>query len=80
MKENNGWFCVHVGLRDVLYMGLQVDGTADERITIRGAGGWTNRENVVLRGAGKDRVLEINHDFYTIQVCLLLLRGRICRM
>lgn len=59
-------------------MGLQVDGTADQRITIRGAGGSANRDNVVIRGAGENRIFEINHDYYTIEVCVLRLRGQYC--
>ena len=30
-----------------------------------------NKENVILRGAGAARVFEVNHDYYTIEVCLL---------
>lgn len=53
-----------------------MDGTADQRITIRGAGGSANRDNVVVRGAGEINIFEINHDYYTIEVCVLLLRGQ----
>lgn len=48
---------------------VQVDGTENDRIVVRGAGGINNRENVVLRGAGDStRVLEIRHDYYTFEV------------
>lgn len=53
---------------------LQVDGTADERITIRGAGGSSNREDVVIRGGGEGRVFQIQHDYYTIEVRVVLSR------
>ncbi|CAM9196305.1 unnamed protein product [Ectocarpus sp. 13 AM-2016] len=46
----------------------RTDGTADMPITIRGAGGMDDRENVVLRGDGtSSRVLEIKHDYYIIE-------------
>ncbi|CAM9718747.1 unnamed protein product, partial [Ectocarpus sp. 8 AP-2014] len=46
----------------------RTDGTADMPITIRGAAGTDDRENVVLRGDGtSSRVLEIKHDYYIIE-------------
>ncbi|CAB1121513.1 unnamed protein product [Ectocarpus sp. CCAP 1310/34] len=46
----------------------RTDGTVDMPITIRGAGGTDDRENVVLRGAGTStRVLEIKHDYYIVE-------------
>lgn len=51
-----------------LFLVDQVDGTSSERITIRGSGGTDNRGNIVLHGAGvRTRVLEIKHDYYTIE-------------
>lgn len=48
---------------------VQIDGTENDRIIVRGAGGMSNREKVVLRGAGDStRVLEIRHDYYTFEV------------
>ncbi|CAM9620810.1 unnamed protein product, partial [Scytosiphon promiscuus] len=45
-----------------------VDGTASEPITVRGAGGTTNNENVVLHGSDVgSRVFEIRHDYYIIE-------------
>lgn len=56
-----------------------MDGTADARIIVKGAGGTSNRDNVVLRGAGgSTRMFEIKHDYYTIKVHVifaLLLKG-----
>lgn len=47
----------------------QVDGTATERITIKGNGGTSNRENIVLRGEGlSNYVFELKHDYYTLEV------------
>eukprot|EP00904_Undaria_pinnatifida_P002266 jgi/Undpi1/1203/HiC_scaffold_104.g14117.m1 len=44
---------------------IQVDGTEDARITIRGVGGT---DNVIVRGSGKkSRLFEIKHDYYTLQ-------------
>ena len=44
----------------------QVDGTSDNRITIRGSG---DKEKIQIRGAGdQSRVFEVMHDFYTIAV------------
>lgn len=63
------------GVGDDLYVAcelLQVDGTADQRITITAAGGSANRDSVVLRGGGDSRVFEVHHDFYTIEVRELL--------
>ena len=38
-------------------------------ITIRGAGGTDDRDNVVLRGDGtSSRVFEVKHDYYIIEV------------
>ncbi|CAM9258533.1 unnamed protein product, partial [Scytosiphon promiscuus] len=46
----------------------RVDGTSSEKITIRGAGGTSNRDNVILRGAGNSlRMLQIMHDHYVIE-------------
>ncbi|CAM9802332.1 unnamed protein product, partial [Ectocarpus fasciculatus] len=46
----------------------RTDGTANNPITIRGAGGTDDRDNVILRGAGTStRVLEIKHDYYIIE-------------
>ncbi|CAN0407229.1 unnamed protein product, partial [Ectocarpus sp. 12 AP-2014] len=45
-----------------------IDGTADMPITIRGAGGTGDRDNVVLRGDGtSSRVFEVKHDYYIIE-------------
>ncbi|CAM9851226.1 unnamed protein product [Ectocarpus fasciculatus] len=45
-----------------------IDGTADMPITIRGAGGTNDRDNVILRGGGtSSRVLEVKHDYYIIE-------------
>lgn len=50
----------------------KVSGTADERITIKGAGGRSSRESVVLRGAGgSSRVFQLMHDYYTLEVRLV---------
>ena len=47
----------------------KVSGTADERITIRGAGGRSGRDSVVLRGAGdSSRVFQLMHEYYTLEV------------
>lgn len=46
----------------------QVAGTEDEPITIRGAAG-TTRDEVVLKGAGDSRVVDIRHSWYIIEVC-----------
>lgn len=47
-----------------------MDGTADAKITVKGAGGSSNRDNVVLRGSGEStRIFEIKHDHYIIKVC-----------
>ncbi|CAN0179533.1 unnamed protein product [Ascophyllum nodosum] len=43
-----------------------VDGTEDEPITLRGAAG-TNRGDVVLKGNGDSRVLDIRHSWYIIE-------------
>ena len=61
-------------------LSLQVDGTASNPITIRGAGGTSNRDNVVLRGEGVNkRLFEIMHDFYIIEVRFLATwLGRVC--
>lgn len=49
----------------------QVDGTADNPITIRGAPG-TDREDVILKGDEDEvRVLEIFHSHYVIEVLSL---------
>ncbi|CAN0114344.1 unnamed protein product, partial [Ectocarpus fasciculatus] len=46
----------------------RIDGTADMPITIRGAGGTGDRDNVALRGDGSSsRVFEIKHDYYIIE-------------
>lgn len=46
---------------------MQVDGTEDARITIKGVGGT---ENVIVRGSGDgSRLFEIMHDYYTLEVC-----------
>ncbi|CAM9466770.1 unnamed protein product, partial [Ectocarpus sp. 4 AP-2014] len=50
------------------HLKTRTDGTADMPITIRGAGGTDDRDNVVLRGAGTStRVLEIKHDYYIVE-------------
>lgn len=57
--------------RTSILVSSQVDGTAVAPITIRAAGGVNN---AVLRGAGSSaRMLEIKHDYYVIEVKLLLL-------
>lgn len=60
----------------------QTDGTADDRITIQGAGN-TDKEKIVLRGTdANNRIFEVKHEYYTIEVriarSLLASLGNIC--
>lgn len=47
----------------------QEDGNETHPITIKGNGGNSNRERVVVKGSGKhSRVFQIRHDYYIIEV------------